>query len=596
ATLGTADVLKITNRGDKAPLLLENFFVIGRNAQDVFVLARATNVSAQPLKNVALKTAYTQDFNWDLTIEEAGKPPRRARVGESGRAVAVTASSEAMRRAYRIQVGERCSLHYQLTAPINRWDVLLYGPATTLAPGASVGFRYVLSVGSGDAVPAPRTKPPSTEELLALKFRTERATAWRRAPIEPQGRVMLPQVIADIKKPKIRGLNLRAGFPQALGDLKTLKDWGANLVITHLGKPEHVRAIIAAGHKLGLEMFLSGRGSFTKGPPSFDALYAQPVPPTERPDSHGQDEDHYYWHAIQPTRDFQPDFGKPLRAATHEEKTLYWSRCFVDKWRSVRAAVRTHAPNTGIWFYIPSPCVAGVDPLDHHGLFFREVATLGESLTVFPFYYGVEYSQAEYMCRRWKDAGVHRVAFLPMRGFLTRPSQFLRVITAARRGQADGTCGFAFPVGAEKAGEAWQWKSVMLAAWANFPTPELPAYCFIEEPAELVEALAARPIVVEPHGTDVADFVAGLKGLLPDDERERDKTARPLRVVVGGPASLGKAKWACGPGKGVVQMRGDAVSLCGADAAGVANAMKLFARFAELARAEGRPLQPSGGK
>src|SRR3972149_5463785 len=85
-----------------------------------------------------------------------------------------------------------------------------------------------------------------------------------------------------------------------------------------------------------------------------------------------------------------------------------------------------------------APGIAHIDPLDYYDVFFRKIAELGKPLTVFPFYYGVEYNQPEYMVRRWKDAGVHRVVFLPMRGFLTRPSQFIRAITAARRGQADG--------------------------------------------------------------------------------------------------------------------------------------------------------------
>ena len=90
--------------------------------------------------------------------------------------------------------------------------------------------------------------------------------------------------------------------------------------------------------------------------------------------------------------------------------------------------VRKHAPSGGVWFYAPSPGMANVDPLDYYDIFFREIAGLGEPLTVFPFYYGIDYTQAEYMMRRWKDAGVHRAVFLPMRGFMSKPSQFVRAI------------------------------------------------------------------------------------------------------------------------------------------------------------------------
>jgi hypothetical protein len=343
---------------------------------------------------------------------------------------------------------------------------------------------------------------------------------------------------------------------------------------------------------------LQGQGRFSDGPPTFDAYYTRPRPVEQHADSHGQDEDHTYWYAISPARDFEADFGKPMALATQEEKVLYWSRCFTDKWRGVLETVRKAAPEGDIWFYDPSPWPFHLEPLDYYDIFFREIAALGENLTVLPFYYGVDFDNCEYMVRRWKDAGVGRVVFLPMRGFMDRPSQFLRAIASARRGGADGTCGFAFPVGDEEPEQTWQWKSVMLAAEANFPTPELDAYCFIEEPAELLQMIARSDVAVVSDEAEVEGFTARLGEVLPGEVELSQGTApRPddqrVRLLIGGPSILGKADWpydprrgALGSGKGVVQMRGRTVSVVGADAEGIRAAMDLFLRFAELAAAE----------
>ena len=596
ASTANADVLRITNRGAKAPLRLEQWHVVAKGDPAVQVLVRATNTSGQPMRDVQFQVIYDHDFNWSRLATSDGGAYKPLKAPTEGTASAFLAFSAGMRRGYELIAGDDCRLWCKLDVKLNAWRVALSRSVKEMAPGASATFRYaVRTLGRAPRRPhSPRLL--ATEALLALQFRTVTPAAFRTAPIKHDGRVMLPQVIASLARPKVRGLNLRAGVRQVFKDLDTLKDWGCTLVITHLGKREHTAKVIEAGHTLGMEMFLSGRGSFLKGAPSFDVLYATPLPPAQQADSHGQDEDHYYWYATKPTRDFAADFGKPMAQATQDEMVRYWSRCFVDKWKGVLADVRKHAPRGGIWFYDPSPCVAHVDPLDHYDTFFREIATLGDALTVFPFYYGIEYSQAEYMMRRWKDAGVHRAVFLPMRGFMSKPSQFVRAITAARRGQADGACGFSFAVGDEKPSDAWQWKAVMLASWANFPTPELGAWCFIEEPAELVEALAACDVTVVSHSTDVGAFAARLDELLPGEAKAAATAPEPLPpgrlcIVVGGPPALPKGAWPydprkAGPGKGVVQMRGRTVSLCGADAAGVANAMKLLARFAELARAE----------
>jgi hypothetical protein len=597
ASVPNGDVLRVTNRGSGKPLRLEQWHVVRNGDPVVQVLLRATNTAKQPMRGVEMQATYEQDFNWSAFGASDGGAYTALEAPAAHTANAFYAFSAGMGRGYEVIAGEGCRLFVKLVPERNTWYAVLASSAEELAPGAAVTIRYAVRV-----LERPPARPSpldllSTADLLALPVRTERPTTYKTAPVKREGRVMLPQVIARLDRPKTRGLNLRASGEQAVKDLKTLKAWGCNLVITHLGKGDPTARRIEAGHKLGMEMFLAGRGSYRKGPPSFKALYDTPRPPAQQPDSHGQDEDHYYWYAIEPSRDFAADFDKPMGQATQAERVLYWSRCFADKWRRVLANVRPHAPRGGIWFYTPTPSVAHVDPLDHYDVLFRELAALGEPLTVFPFYYGIAYDQAEYMVRRWKDAGAQRVVFLPMRGFMARPSQFIRAITAGRRGRADGACGFNFPVGGEEPGNAWQWKAVMLGAWANFPTAELDAWCFIEEPAELVEALAESDVRVVVSGeTDADEFVARLDERLPGKAAAAAAAPEPipdgsLCVIVGGPESQPEGPWPydprrAGPGKGVLQMRGRMVSLCGTDAEGVAKAVTWFLRLADLARPE----------
>ena len=186
---------------------------------------------------------------------------------------------------------------------------------------------------------------------------------------------------------------------------------------------------------------------------------------------------------------------------------------------------------------------------------------------MFPFYYGIEYNQAEYMMRRWKDGGAARAVFLPMRDFMSKPSQFIRAITAARRGGADGACGFNFAVGDAGPEGRWQWKAVMLGAWANFPTPDLNALCLIEEPAELVEALAERELVVrvvsEAGDFDGYGHVEPFFDILPGARPASGPTEDGgLTIAVSNRASLEQngspvvvpaSAW--DTGKGIIQMR-----------------------------------------
>lgn len=607
ARVGDADVVRVTNRGVDTPVLMEFIHVIPGGQREVQVLVRVTNRGDDPLADVTAAAIYRQSFNWsDFRIAGAGAY-RAVEAPRSGQSRCFAAYSEGMDRGFELLAGEGCALSYDLSVEMNRWEVRPGTPPTDLAPGESMHFSYVVRTIHGLPNEPPEVDLISDEELLGLDFRSVRPAAYKTSPVETRGRVMLRDVLRNAAGHKTRGLNLRAGFPQALDDLETLKEWGCNLVITGIGNPEHTRELVERGHELGMEMFLQGSGRYTEGAPGFDSYYGEPLPPEQHADAHGQDEDHTYWYAIEPTRDFAADFGKPMAVATQEEKVLYWSRCFLDKWRGVLADVHRWAPEGDIWFYMPAPWPAHLDPLDYNDVFFRQVSALGDRLTVFPFYYGVDFDNCQYMMRRWKDAGAARAVFLPMRGFMERPGQFVRAITAARRGGADGTCGFAFPVGAEERGREWEWKSVMLGAWANFPTADLDAWCLIEEPAELLEALATAEEVALVGEAATAETQRRLAELLPGEVTRSDSasTSDPgrLTVLTGREALsedarrlLDAAPDDARAGKGVLWMQGRTVGVWGPEATAVQSALGLLERFAELAEAERQALQAAAAE
>jgi len=436
--------------------------------------------------------------------------------------------------------------------------------------------------------------------LNKFKFAKLKPVEVKNAPVSEEGKITISDVILNLNKPKVRGLNLRAGLSNALADLETLKDWGCNLVITDMATPDETRKVVRRGHQYGMEMFMPGEGSYSSGlPPSFDSFFKTKPGPEEYPDAYGQDEDHYYWYPVKPTINFKAEFGKIMSEASLEEKVIYWSRCFVDKWEKTLENVRAHDPNGDIWFYMPAPSVANIDPFDYYDRFFNEISKLNDFLTVLPFYYGTDYNQIEYMVRRWKAADVKRVVFLPMRWYMAKPSQFIRAITAARRGGADGSCGFNFAVVEEEPGAEWQWKSVMLAAQANFPTPELNAYCFIEEPAELLEILAKKDLVVVSDEPDEGKFVQKLRELLPGEVQyinnlpDTYEKSEHVYLVSGndikqmaGTQLYDIGQLDKGTSKGVLQMSSNVVWLNGTDSAGIKYAEELFLRFAELVPAE----------
>jgi len=236
----------------------------------------------------------------------------------------------------------------------------------------------------------------------------------------------------------------------------------------------------------------------------------------------------------------------------------------------------------------------------------KEISGLGDDLTVFPFYYGDDYDQIEYMMKKWKDSGESRAVFLPGAPTFSRPSQFIRAITAARRGGADGACGFAFSMnvydqfGFISFDHDWRWKSIMLASMANFPTPELEAYSLLENPAELVEKLAVSDVTVISGVSGSKEFCDKLEVLIPgqlqvtQDINEKTKISDYLYVKIEEPSDNKQNKWlsdfqiqdSVEPGKGIIQMTGNTVIITGVGMTGLQNAEKLFLRFAEMAKVE----------
>lgn len=576
------------------PLALEQVLALSQNSANVPVQCTLTNVGDADLSGVTVAFTFEQSFCWTHfgAAQETAYEGLAAQA--TGAARAFYAWSDGMARGYAIATGEGTELHYELDAEMNRWQAQLRCPAGALKAGEKRVFRF--EVRKLRSVPKRSGRAAWGWDVPESAFVRRQPGSFRTAPVAAENRVTLADVVEDLDRPKVRGMNLYTSFPQLLEDLDTLKAWGCNLMITGLGDPDQTAEVIEHGHGLGMEMLIAGHGSHMDGAPVFDAYYASPRTPVQLPDGHGQDEDHNYWYATAPTRSFEADAGKPMAQAMHNEMVTYWARCFSDKWRGVQDAVAEHAPNSGIWFYAPCPGVAHVEPIDGYDSFLRTMTSeLGQRFTVFPFYYGVEYNQIEYMMSRWKKAGAARVVFLPMREFLTLPSQYIRAATAARRGGADGVCGFSFSVSEMSRRKQWMWKAVMLGGWANFPTPELGAYCLLEEPAELVEALAqpgvALNVVSEAGNLDTRLCLNTLLEILPH--------ARPESVASEGSCievhltdCLDQRGYGHFPpalrtrGKGVLQMSGKVIRLSAADETGLEDAWELLLRFAQLGRDE----------
>jgi hypothetical protein len=611
AQIQESDVLKVTNKGSEAPILMEHHFAVTKGSRDIPVFIKATNQSHQTIQGAVVEVSYAQDFNWSSFGVGSSQHYQRINAPASGAANSFFAFSSGMERGYEFFQIEGGELSYTLNPEFNAWEVTIKNSSTTLEPGDSIVFNYILRIIDKPIQQSSQTNTLSWKELDKLEFSILKPVEIKSAPVNPAQQITILDVIRNLNKPKVRGLHCIAG-PYALDDLEKLIDWGGNLAFAgpHAGgNVDESRQIIKRGNELGLEMLVAGAGYYTTGlPPNFDHLFSANLKPLEYPDSYGQDEDHSYWYAARPTLDFEAEFGKPMSAATLEEKVSYWSRCFVDKWRTTSADVRAEDPDGNIWFYLPTPNLANIDPLDYHDLFLREVSKLGDVLTVFPFYYGDDYNQIEYMMRRWKNAGVHRAVFLPGAPTFSRPSQFIRAITAARRGGADGACGFAFSMsvydqfGFLSFDHEWRWKSVMLASHANFPTPDLNAYSLLENPAELVEALSVSEVTVFSGESDTEEFCQKLEMFIPGQVQlnhgfpEKPPLSGHLFVIIGDDSNNGHSKWldvlriqdasTTSTNKGIIQMSDHIVRIDGSDMIGLQNAERLFLRFAEMAKVE----------
>ncbi len=606
AALNNVQFLRVRNRSTQFPedatipesvdyvetnvCSIEQTFALKRDDPTIQVHCAFANLGKAPFAQMNARVSYQQSFNWARFGAVHNGAYEDIQAPSEGSAPGFYAWSPGVQRGYEFVAGTGCELNYRLDNELNAWHVTLHAASTEDSPTMEYSVRVISEPPSHLDVPVTAFTGP----LDLLHFTRVQPTEYRSAPVKSDGRRTISDMLQNLNAPKVRGLNPRGGFAQTPEDLKTLKEWGCNLVILGLGDPNQVARLTKAAHDLGMEVLLAGHGSFKEGEPKFDTLFAELRPRAQLPDAYGQDEDHYYWYAIQPARDFAGQFGKPMGDATHAEVVAYWADCFVDKWRGLRDAVTAHVPDAGIWFYSPFPSVAHVDPVDSYTPFLQTLSKIDERLTVFPFYYGIDYNQAEYMVRRWKDAGAPRVVFLPMRDFLTKPSQFIRVITAARRGQADGTTGFSFSVG-DAPDNAWQWKSVMLAAWANFPTPDLAAFCCLEEPAELVEQIAISILNVEATEGEARALVDSLKSARGDkvfapktDNRGGNTLKVALEVVplegIGGIQIDRDA--VPGQSQGFILQEGDTVRLIGTDATGLRRAADWFGRFVELADVE----------
>ena len=232
------------------------------------------------------------------------------------------AYSSGMDRGYELIGGQGCELTYRIDATENRWRAALTTPAAELEPDQSVEARYLLRVLREVPGHAAAAESGTNSDCESLRFSRLENLPWKQAPVDPARRVTLAQVIAGMARGKTRGLNLRTNPADADDDLHVMKEWGANLVIFPLGRAEQLRQQVVCARRLGMEVFVQGRGAYNKEPPTFGPLWEASPSPKEMPDSFGQDEDHYYWHQPLPGRDFQAEFGHPTAQATQEEKVL----------------------------------------------------------------------------------------------------------------------------------------------------------------------------------------------------------------------------------------------------------------------------------
>jgi hypothetical protein len=568
-------VLKITNDGSKSPLQMEHYALIPEGLPFIGMTSRVVNLDMLR-SNVRGISTYEQFFNWDEFGTGAGD--KYAPAAESGGGDAFYAMSRTMERGFEFLPMDNCTLSFELDVGSNGWRVDLSCPGIDLDAGEESTFSYQIRLLQD--TPGSVVEPVEMPDPIGLGYSSILPRDIRSTVVEPYSPTSIRDVIDRLDAPKVRGLNLKATYPDSLDDLDILSKWGCNMIIWYLDHPDHVRRMCGKAHSLGMEALLQGSGGFLN-PPSFEPLKGVEFGEGETPDSFGQDEDHYYWHPLKSLDGFRERFGKDPSLATLEEKATHLSSLFADKWRGVLEDARTINDEAGIWFYTPSPIVVNVDPLDKHEAFIGEVKKLGTDLTVFPFYYGVDYGQVEYMVRSWKRDNPGRVVFLPMRDFMARPSQFIRAITAARRAGADGVCGFSFAVGESDPGQEWQWKSVMLGSWANFPTPELDAICCIEDSAGLLEQLSRSEVLIAGEEKLAEDLASRIDGFIPRGVASQSKKSRKAekgQLII----EIGTEGCENDPSRGLLAMDGRVVRIDGNRRDGIGRAISLFTKFAEL--------------
>jgi len=571
---GREVVARLDNSPNDQPLFLELFLRVLRDSPTVQMSLRGTNRSDSVLKAVSISASFHGRFNWGR-FAACGTEYRSLDRICSGSARGFFAFSEGMGRGYELHCSEPLRYRGEMAA----WTVKAGSIPSTLRPGEGVSLTYTLRPSNHPTPRAPEAVELGGEWTRNLTFSPLRPSKYRSPPT---GGTQVPhgEALKDLGSEKIRGLNLRDPPEDVIPNIRTARDWGCNLVILDPGIGDQISPATREAHRLGMKLYVSGGGGYTADP-SFDHIGR--LEDGDAPDSFGQDEDHYYWYGIQQTRNFQAEFGKPADRATQEERARFWGLCFADKWRRILRRARSYRENPGVWFYTPCPSIANFDPLDFYDEFLREVARLGERLTVFPFYYGVDPRQAGYMIRRWRRAGARRVALLLMRGFLSRPSQYFELTEAARRAGADGVCGFNFFI-EDDASRDWEWRSLLLSAQASFPTEEMDAYVVCEEPARLLRLLADSeiPDMLSPSDASLdseEDESREAAGFV-DDATYVVETGRPQDPTV---LSLLRRSRS---GRGVVSLRGGKIRISALEPTGLRRAGLLLRRLCHLARIE----------
>lgn len=293
-----SDILKVSNKGSESPVLMEHYFVITKGSRQVPVFIKATNQSKTILTDVVVEVSYNQDFNWSSFGVFQSNKYQKIEAPANGISNSFYAFSSGMKRGYEFKQIEGAGLWYRLYKDSNGWEVTIKNLPTALKPGESIIFNYNLSIIDKPILKSNSTDVISKKEVESLEFAFIKPVEIKTAPVKPEQRITIQDMIRNLDKPKVRGLHCISG-DNATNDLEILKDWGGNLAIAGPhggGAVQETRQIIKRGNELGMEMLVAGHGYYDTGlPPTFDHLFSAELKPLEYPDSYGQDEDHSYW-------------------------------------------------------------------------------------------------------------------------------------------------------------------------------------------------------------------------------------------------------------------------------------------------------------